>query len=176
VIEAIRSTGAQNIIVLDEHVWGQSAYDMTDPDGFGSAVLNKGPLLNTEFDNLLYSLHPYGWTDADRMLQYVLDCHERELALIYGEYGAAYNAMYTHHSTRHLYNAAIPNRIGRLYWSWSGDAFRVVDISKTPGAVEGSGFEIDIKNGIDKPTNLTWFGELVWDDCHGVLTAPVPMP
>jgi mannan endo-1,4-beta-mannosidase len=167
-IEAIRATGSKNIIVLDEHWWGQGQYSPADPDGYGSAVLNKGPMLNQEFDNIVYSLHPYLWTEYSYMLSYVKDCHERGLALVMGEYGAGKGDARTHRSTQSMFDVAIPYGVGRIFWAWSDDVYFLTE------TMEGGGYVVDIKDGVTKPTNLTWFGSLVWDDNRGLVTSPTP--
>jgi hypothetical protein len=168
IIKAIREAGAENIIVLDEHWWGQGGYNQSDPDGYGSAILNKGPMLNTMYENLVYSLHPYGWTDYNRMLSFVTDCHERGLALVIGEYGARVGDVNTHNSAQFMFDVAIPYGVGRIHWAWSEDNFHLTD--ENPGG----GFLIDITDGVNKPTNLTWLGSLIWDDNRGLATSPTP--
>jgi mannan endo-1,4-beta-mannosidase len=167
-IEAIRATGSENIIVLDEHWWGQGAYDSNNPDGYGSAVLHEGVRLNQEFDNLIYSLHPYGWTEHGYMLSYVKDCHERGLSLVMGEYGAGVGDSRTHRSAQSMFDVAIPYGVGRIHWAWGDDRYHLT------ATESGGGYEADITDGVNKPTNLTWLGSLIWDDNRGLATSPTP--
>ncbi|MCL2740610.1 MAG: cellulase family glycosylhydrolase [Oscillospiraceae bacterium] len=171
VIEALRGCGFENVIVLDENHYGQGAYDPGDPDGYGSAILNVGPKLNAEYGNLLYSLHPYGWSQPGRIGRFAADCRERGIALIFGEYGAAYGDLNTHKSAMELYEAALTHGVGRLYWSWQGDVFCLTD-KAIPGVVDGGGYEADRTDG-ERPGNLSWFGGLVWDDTRGALKLPL---
>jgi len=168
IIKAIRDAGAENIIVLDEHFWGQGGYNSGEPDGPGSAMLSKGPLLNSIYENLVYSFHPYNWQSYEYILSLIKDCHERGLAVIVGEYGAVPGDVVSHNATRSLFDAAIPNGAGRIHWAWSADRYHLTQTG------EGGGYLIDITDGINKPTNLTWLGGLIWDDNRGALTFPTP--
>ncbi|MCL2664328.1 MAG: carbohydrate binding domain-containing protein, partial [Defluviitaleaceae bacterium] len=165
ITEAIRAAGFNNIIVLDEHVFGQANFDSGNPGGPGSAVLNKGEALNAEFDNLLYSIHPYGWRGQTTLNLYVEACIERDLALVFGEWGDFGGSDHI----RVLLNTALKYDIGHIYWAWSAD-HSICNPATGPRFAWG----INEWNGITKPTNLTWSGSLLWDATRGTLTAPVP--
>src|SRR5690606_17962003 len=163
-IEAIRSTGAQNVIVLDGHNYGQEGGYVNGVSD--SAILSNGEALNEKYDNLVYSLHMYGeWMNGQSRLEQYLDTAKAKgLAVIIGEYGADELAA-NKSATQAMFNATLPRNVGRIAWAWAdGDTFELTD--------GNGGFGITPVDG-SKPTNLTAFGHLVWDDNHGTLTAPV---
>jgi len=106
------------------------------------------------------------------MMAYAQAMKDKNLAFIFGEYGAVWGDLGTHKSTKNVYTVALTYNIGRLYWDWSNDGMPVVD-RNLPGVVSGMGYEIDRWDGT-RPTNLSWFGGIVWDDSHGTLTLPIP--
>ncbi len=165
-IAAIRSTGAQNIIVVDGHDFGQEGgYRTGDAE---SAILTEGPYLAQKYANLVFSLHLYElWAEGDERLEaYYNRAKQLGLPLFIGEYGARDNQTKT--VTAAMFNTSVPAEIGRVAWSWeSGDAFDL-----TTGTSQGGGYEIDRADGT-KPGNLSWMGNLIWDDNHGALTVPV---
>ncbi|MCL2665021.1 MAG: cellulase family glycosylhydrolase, partial [Defluviitaleaceae bacterium] len=179
VIDKIRGAGIENVIVLDEHYYGQGGYNHGDPYGPSSAILNKGPQLNTEYDNLVYSLHPYHWTNGDQLRNFTDTVLNSDLALMFGEYGTVFENRLpgfgtdiTATSTKNVFDIGVPRNVGRLYWMWAGDHFCVTD-PYNPVSRSGMGYDVDRKDGVNKPSNLTWFGNLIWDDAHGNLNVPV---
>ncbi|MDR0472748.1 MAG: cellulase family glycosylhydrolase [Treponema sp.] len=167
VIKAIRKTGANNIIVLDEHGWGQGSGYFGGASSYDSAIIRMGPALNKKYNNLAYSLHVYdAWRDGfSRFNQYFNDAKSLGLCVILGEFGAGKENISQYNAIKNMYNSAISNNIGRIYWAW--------DDSGLPLTNDGCGWKIDKTNG-DKPGNLNWPGEMVWLDNRGLLTAPVP--
>ena len=169
VIAAVRAAGTDNIIVCDEYDYGQGGGYMDRGTGWCSAVIRKGPALSAKYDNLVFSLHPYGWTDGkSRFDAYLNDAKELGLCVIFGEYGVATNSLAGSNATYNMFNAAIEHNIGRMYWAWDDSGLPMCNSG------QNRGWSINRTNGT-KPTNLTWAGGLVWDDNHGTLTAPVPM-
>ena len=168
IIEAIRKAGAGNIIVLDEHGWGQGSGYYGGKSSYDSAIIRMGPELNKKYDNLVYSLHVYdAWRDGKlRFDDYFRDAKELGLCVILGEFGVGKDDLGLHNAVKGMYNSAIPNNIGRIYWAWD-DSFPLTYDGK------GAGWTIDRTDG-EKPGNLTWIGELIWLDNRGLLTAPVP--
>ena len=169
VIEAIRATGAENIIVLDDHNWGQASGYMDRGAGYDSAVIRMGPTLNAKYDNLVYSLHVYdAWRDGKaRFDAYFADAEALGLCVILGEYGVGTNSLGQHNAVMNMLNSAIENEIGRFYWAWDDNGLPMT----TSGG--NRGWSVNQTDGT-KPTNLTWAGEMVWLDNHGELTSPVP--
>ena len=168
VIEAIRTAGADNIIVLDEHGWGQGSGYYGGKTSYDSAIIRMGPELNKKYDNLVFSLHVYdSWRDGkSRFDNYFKDAKELGLCVILGEYGVGKDNAGQHNAVKGMFDSAIPNHIGRIYWAWD-------DSLPLTYAGKGAGWTIDKTNG-DKPDNLAWIGELIWLDNRGLLTAPVP--
>ena len=164
VIKAIRDTGAGNIIVLDEHDWGQGSGYYGGSSSYDSAIIRMGPELNKKYDNLVFSLHVYGkWEDGrSRFDQYFSDAHARGLCVILGEFGidVREHSAPMQSAVKNMYDSAIPNNIGRMYWAW--------DDKSLPLTTDGCGWQIDRQNG-EKPGNLTWVGEMVWLDNRKLL-------
>ena len=164
IIKAIRDAGATNIIVCDEHGFGQaSGYQYNEAN---SAALTYGPTLTAKYSNLLFSLHLYdGWIyGRDRLDHYVNAMQTKKLALIIGEYGVGSN--YSASVAADIFKVALTKKIGRIAWHWAGD-----DIHKL--TTTGGGYTIDNTSG-GKPGNLSFAGNLVWLDNHGLLTATDP--
>lgn len=160
VIQAIRAAGAGNIIILDGHGFGQeSGYNSPDE----SAVQTYGPYFVTNYDNIAFSLHLYGgWIyGRERLENYIDDAHAKGLSVHIGEYGSAEN--YSQSVAAHMFEVVIPKEIGRIVWQWDG-----TDVHELTTATHGGGWEINKTNG-DKPTNLSFVGNLVWEDNHGTL-------
>ena len=166
IIGLIREAGAENIIVLDEHAWGQGGGYYGGATSFDSAVITMGPALNDKYSNLVFSLHVYdAWVDGiSRFDRYFHDASERGLCIILGEYGVMRNSSSQENAVRNMFNSAIPNGIGRMYWAW--------DDEKLPMTTGGAGWRVDRTDGT-MPTNFTWVGWLIWLDNRGVLDAPI---
>ena len=169
IIEAIRTSGAENVIVLDEHGWGQGSGYRGGKSGYASAVIKMGPALNEKYENLVYSLHVYdawynGKSDFDK---YFSDAKELGLCVILGEFGVGKENISQHSAVKAMYDSAIPNNIGRLYWAWDDGGLPLTDSGS------GCAWAIDRTDG-SMPENLTWAGKLVWLDTHGLLENPVP--
>jgi len=165
IIHAIRATGAGNIIVCDEHSYGQAnGFDKTA----SSAALTYGPTLTGKYKNIVFSLHLYSnWTyGQDKLENYVTAVKAQKLALIFGEYGTGLNTDISSEVASGMFKVAIPEKIGRIGWHWVGqDIFTLTNTS--------GGFAIDNISG-SKPGNLSFGGNLVWDDNDGTLTANAP--
>ena len=170
VIEAIRATGAKNIIVLDDHGWGQASGYFGGRESYDSAVIARGPAIIEKHDNIVMSLHVYdAWMDGkSRFDRYFQDAKDLGLCVILGEFGVMRNSRGQHNAIMAMYNSAIPHGIGGMYWAWDDNG-----LPMTTGQ-NGRGYMIDRTDGT-MPGNLTWVGEMVWLDNRGLLTAPVPM-
>jgi len=165
-IETIRSNGAENIIVLDEHDWGQGGGYTRGASSYDSAIIRMGKAINEKYQNIVFSLHVYDrWKDGKKRFdQYFDDAKERELCVILGEYGVGRESEAHLSAVKDMLNSAIPKNIGRLYWAWDDKAL--------PLTTDLYGWSIDKKDG-EKPGNLTWVGEMIWLDNRGLLTVPV---
>jgi hypothetical protein len=167
IIKAIRDAGAHNIIVLDDHGWGQGSGYYGGASSYDSAIIRMGPELNKKYYNLVYSLHTYdAWRDGlSRFNQYFKDAYGKGLCIILGEFGAGKDNLSQLNAVKNMYDSAIPENIGRMYWAWDDAGLQLTE--------DGCGWQIDKQNG-EKPGNLTWAGEMVWLDNRGLLTSPVP--
>jgi len=169
VIKAIRNEGAENIIVIDDHIWGQAGGYYGGINSYDSAVMRKGQELNKKYNNLIYSLHVYeAWSDGkNRFDAYFRDAKSLGLCVIIGEFGVMRNNIAQYSAVKSMFDSAIPNKIGRIYWAWDDGG-----LPMTTGE-NGRGWAIDKKDG-SKPSNLSWAGDLVWQDNRGLLKTPVP--
>lgn len=164
VIEIIRDrAGANNIIVIDGHYWGQDAKDwnanpVSDRE---SAILGDSDRLirfnDKTYQNLVFSVHLYDRWDfgGEKMANYFDRVLAKNIALIIGEYGAEKEGKFQS-TVEAMFEQAIPRKIGRIVWSWwGGDRF---DLTTTDN---GGAQHI---NDCNNPTNLTWLGQQVWRD------------
>ena len=166
VIQAIRNTGANNIIIVEGANGGQDAGDTSSGmvSESGSAILQYADeVLNyngQSFSNIVFSIHPYDqWNGGDaRMADYFDRVQARGLAMIVGEYGVQTNAN-TQAAAQSVFNTTPPRDIGRIVWHWDGGD----DNDLTTNTSTGGGWEID---NCEAPTNLSWLGSRVWDDNH----------
>ncbi len=160
IIKAIRAAGADNIIVCDEHGYGQAnGFDKAS----SSAALTYGETITSNYRNVVFSLHTYElWIYGQQRLEsYVNLVKAKNLALIIGEYGVGAN--FSMAVASDVFSVCIPNKIGRIAWHWVGE-----DIYKLTTTGTGGGYEIDNTAGT-KPGNLSFGGNLVWMDNHGLL-------
>ena len=165
VIEAIRSVGADNIIVVDGHYWGQDVgeWNAKVVKVSKSAVLGHAQDLakfnGKTFRNLVFSIHLYDQWDYSeaKLADYLKRVQDKQLPLIIGEYGAKKDGTFKS-SVEFMFNAAVPRNVGRIVWAWwGGDDFELTTDDN------GGGQHID---DCQNPTNLTWLGEQVWNDNH----------
>ncbi|WP_197480015.1 carbohydrate binding domain-containing protein [Paenibacillus swuensis] len=169
VVEAIRATGATNVIMADGMTWGQDSGKSKagDVQVADSAILSYGSDLKAAdpLGNMVFSIHTYGgWEYSNDKFQHFVEAvHAKGLALIVGEYGATTKGQFLE-GTKNVFKYGIPNGIGRMVWSWDGgDDWELT----TNDASGGGGWGINT-DGTVKPTNLTWFGEKVWNDNHNI--------
>ena len=167
VIKVIRDeVGADNIIVIDGHYWGQDVGEwnsrMVSSDR--SAILGQyQKLMNfngKRYDNLVFSVHFYDqWRFSQtKMADYLDRAINQRIPLIIGEYGVETNGEYKS-PVEFMFNTSVPRNLGRIVWAWwGGDRF---DLTTTDN---GGGHHID---NCENPTNLTWLGKQVWKDNHG---------
>ncbi|NMO14529.1 cellulase family glycosylhydrolase [Pyxidicoccus fallax] len=162
IIQAIRATGARNMIVIDGMTWGQDSADgswdrVSEVD---SAILRGGPQAMTDasgqpFGNVLFSIHTYGaWRNnpGPRLEQFFRDVRAKGMTPLVGEFNA-----YDMGVAQAMVSVAHNLGVGRLVWHHnSGDT----QLTTTGG---GTGNDI---NSCSNPTNLNELGRLVWDDFH----------
>lgn len=171
VLKVIRQeVGATNIIVCEGRGEGSDcgrsgAHPVPER---ASAILSYGPDLLRRFSNLLFSFHVDSeWNGGlEKMTDFIDRVHAKGLALYVGEYGRrdpdsapAVEAMFT---------ICKPRRIGRCVWHWMPIDHRLVATDEKPNS-----WQVDSTDG-SKPTCLSWLGDKVWDDNHGL--SPVHGP
>ena len=174
IIGAIRATGAENIVVCDEHVWGQGCGYFRQPTD--SAIIVNGAALSTKYDNIVHSLHMYhSWKNGwERLRGYIADARDQGLCVIIGEFGAGRDDAVTQNVAQVMFDECLPASVGRIFWAWDGSDVHQLTYTRHEGVNTGGGWEIDRTDG-QKPGNLSWVGSLIWDDNHDALTAPVAM-
>lgn len=159
VINAIRATGNNSIIVASGNYWGQDAnsWECNNVSDSNSAILTS--TLNDPASNLVYSIHTYDqWKQCQSKMDNYLD---RVLAqgkcIIIGEYGI-YNNGDVRPAEDYTLKAVQSRRIGRIEWAfWGGDQNELT-VSGNGGA-QNSTYDA---NG--NCTNLSTFGLKVWND------------
>jgi hypothetical protein len=185
VINTIRAAGANNMVVVDGLHWGVDTggiwEDKPLPDGY-SAILTYGKEMlqnNNNSGNVLFDLHVYGeWAgaNANKLRDFVQRAKAQGLPLIFGEYGNSYDRVSS--ETVNMFTVANEMGIGRLAWSWFAELpGALTDPSGTPSVYPytdqngwtsmitnyGGGWKID---SMINPTNLTPWGQAVWNDTH----------
>lgn len=164
VVKAIRGTGATNVIVLDEHGFGQG-------NGFrdgvaNSAVLTHGPYFTKAYANIAFSLHLYStWIYGQSRLEaYFDEAKKRGLSVHVGEFGAAEG--YGKAVAADLFRVALARNLGTAVWQWDGSDTHDL----TRGTTRGGGWEVNRRDG-SLPTNLSFVGNLIWKANRGELQA-----
>ena len=149
-IKAIRDTGANNIIVCDNK--GGSEEDL-------NKILDGTKRLQDTYGNIVFSTHVYSTTYGEDHVDMV---HDKGVAFLYGEFGSDFSPDGNYRFTDAVLNtliAAQNKNVGWFQWAWDGgDGFDLTDRNTT----QGGGWEVDKTNG-EKPTNLSWLGEMVWN-------------
>ena len=157
IINAIRDEGADNIIVVDGHYWGQDVgeWDSSPVESSKSAILGSSPRLKDPTGNLVFSVHLYDqWIYGDRKMADYFDRAEKAgIPLIIGEYGAMKDGKFKE-AVSSMFNTAVPREIGRFVWAWwGGDDFELTTSDN------GGGQNTRSERG--NPGNLSWLGEQV---------------
>ena len=164
-IEAIRDTGAENIIVVPGMSWGQDtgpSWDCTTVSDADSFILSRGPELAEKYDNIVFDFHVYDqWTQCqEKMTRFLNRAELLDLPVHVGEYGVDNGNNESRPAVETLFAEAVPRGVGRIVWHWyGGDGNELCEY----GSPEPGGYAIDDH---ENPTNLTWLGETVWEDNH----------
>ncbi len=169
---AIRSTGAENIIVVDGGVAGQEWPGWGIP---GNLIPTYGPQLAQGQCNMLFSIHVYNaWAEAggssphtSEFIAYLKSVQSKNLALIVGETGWNSNdgdVARLKAGSMIAFNNAPAYGVGIIGWhgnpNW-GDTFNMT--RPDSGASGGQFYAID---NWTQPTTLTDFGKVLWDLSH----------
>ena len=161
IINAIRDEGADNIIVVDGHYWGQDVgeWNSSPVKESKSAILGSSSQLKDPEKKLVFSVHLYDqWNYGDnKMADYFERVESAGVPLIIGEYGSKKDGTYEA-AVRSMFKTAVPREIGRFAWAWwGGDDFELT----TSNNGGGQHAQYDSNGNI---TNLTWFGKQVLAD------------
>ncbi|MBC8138403.1 MAG: cellulase family glycosylhydrolase [Fibrella sp.] len=190
VIAAVRAAGANNIMVCDGTNWategaGAGGATINTAD---SAILTYGPTLTSRYSNLVFAYHVYHQFNANtvaKMRDYVNRVHNANLCVLVGEWGqTAFDPLESVTATTGMFNVirggnARGVQVGRIAWHWyAGDNNRLTNYYG-PTYTPGNGEYIDRTDG-SRPTNLSWMGELAWDDNYNAAliidNQPTPLP
>ncbi|QRN95870.1 cellulase family glycosylhydrolase [Archangium violaceum] len=167
--DAIRSTGAENIIVMDGGVAGQEWPGWGIP---GNLIPTYGPQLSQNQCNILFSIHVYNaWAEAggssphtSQFIAYLNSVQSKNLALIVGETGWNSNDSDVPRlkaGSMIAFTNAPAYGVGIIAWhgnpNW-GDTFAL-----TKADSSGQFYSID---NWTQPTTLTDFGKVLWDLSH----------
>jgi mannan endo-1,4-beta-mannosidase len=182
IMSAIRATGNTSIMLADgtndgqDQAWDDKGNLVTKH----SAVLTYGPTLTSQFSNVVFDTHIYGeWSSpgaiSSRLPQYIQATEAENLPLIFGEYGATVFGDW-YQTQADFMKVADQYDIGKVAWSWSDSGGWNLTTSADPNAVgttwaNGGGYLI---NSPTNPTNLSPFGQLVWNDTHTLIALPEP--
>ena len=161
VINTIRSTGSKNVIVVSGNHWGQDAnvWNCRNVPETNSAILSVGDQLNDPANKLVFSIHTYDqWTACQAKINNYLDRVITDgKAIILGEYGVYNNGDVTDAAIYTL-KSAQNRKVGRIAWAWWGGDPNDLTTSENGG---GQHTTFDSQGN---PTNLSYFGALVWND------------
>lgn len=164
VIQAIRDTGANNIIIVEGAYGGQDSGNNDSAPVVDSAILRYGKNVlhygGRTFDNIVFSIHTYDlWNHGDAKLADFFDrVHALGYPIIIGEYGIQTDQD-TFPAAQSTFNTVISRKIGRIVWHWDGSDANDLTVNTS----SGGGWEI---NDCTNPTNLSWLGQQVWNDNH----------
>jgi len=164
-LDTVRAVAPTMPLLVSGTAWGQDTGPRWNPSYVNpaeSALLSNTDLINS-YNNIIMTFHMYDqWSfGADRLRDYI----DRLLLatqapVVVGEYGS-HNGNSTMVATRLLHERVkLPGygNLGRIAWTWSAS-----DNNDLTTTGDGSGFRVD---SCEAPTNLTEFGQLVWDDNH----------
>lgn len=165
VIQAIRDDAqANNIIIVEGAYGGQDSGNNDASPVTDSAILNFGKNVihygGRTFENIVFSIHTYDlWNYGDaKMADFFDRVTAQGFAMIVGEYGIQTDQN-TQAAAQSTFNTTIPRGIGRIVWQWDGSDGNDL----TTNTTIGGGWEID---NCTSPTNLSAFGQKIWDDNH----------
>ncbi|MGB3780974.1 MAG: cellulase family glycosylhydrolase, partial [Tunicatimonas sp.] len=171
IIGAIRGQGINNLIVADDNNYALSKYHEAGVGG--SAALTHAPGFQQQYGNIVISPHfYYDWAyNYSLARDYIDDARARNLPVIIGEFGAS--APVQAAASKVALTVAQEKGIGWIVWHWDNrDTSLDLTDPTDPAGGYGGGWSIDKTDGT-KPTNLTWLGDLLWDNLRGSLSLPI---
>lgn len=170
-INAIRATSARNIVICDENDWGTASASKPDATiaTSDSAALTYGPNLRDSYGNVAFSIHVYHqWNagGAAKLSDYITRVQNAGISILVGEWGQRAFAPYESvTATKAMFGVVRAKNVGRVAWHWyPGDDNKLT--AETNSWTPGGGWLVDVTDG-SRPANLSWMGELAWDDNRG---------
>lgn len=167
-LDTVRAIAPDMILWLSGTAWGQDTgprWGHANVNPAESALLANDDIVNA-YDNLVLTVHTYDqWQFGEARLENYFDMlmQSYDKPIIVGEYGPSLggNSIPTPTILHNVLDQADYASVGRVAWTWAAwDANDLVDRG------DGSGYRID---DCAIPSNLTDFGQLVWDDNHAAL-------
>jgi hypothetical protein len=192
---AVRAIAPNNIIVIDGSGDGQDAqsWDCNAVNPANSAIISGGQQLESQYTNVVFSLHVYGWWGGNgdgnctpaqldaRMGGFIDQVHQKNLPLVIGEVGAEETVgeeqsfeLGTTDAAHSAYREAPTKGVGLLWWhsaKWGNNYPLIQDKTDWTNI-----------NNPTNPTNLSWGGQMVWNygqtmaKTAAQLPAPPPTP
>lgn len=162
VIGAIRGAGANNICICDDNGWGSGGWQASS-----SGILTYGSYLTGKYSNVAFGLHFYD--DSHTQTEYtnwINSIVAKGLCPIVGEFGidgGGPSPLTPGLVLTALNSSNQLKMVTRLSWAWAGGDNN--DYCSSGGDGTGGGYNINKTDGT-KPTNLSAFGSLIWDDSH----------
>lgn len=169
-INAIRSTGSENLIWVMGSDWGQ--------DSITQIIPKQAQQLKTGTCNLGFTIHNYNqWADKNKLLAYVQDVQSKNLALMVtetgfhndGAYAEGWSPATVESSVRNYYDNLPQRGIGVVDFTGMSDLNSKYSlVQKLPASSErarryGHYYTLD---NLQAPTNLTPVGTLLWQLAH----------
>ncbi len=165
IIEDVRAAGHDHVIAVPGMSWGQdtggnwSCETVGESDSF---ILDRGPSIVADYDNVIMDFHIYDqWEQCESKLETFLDdVQSKGMHVLAGEIGVDNNGDV---SDAFDYFTNLESNYDNLSWAawhwYGGDDNELC----TSGDPEPGGYAID---DCTSPSNLTWFGEEIWDMTH----------
>jgi mannan endo-1,4-beta-mannosidase len=166
IMDTVRAIAPEMIALIPGAAWGQDTGPQWNSNNIlaaESALLANSDIIDN-YQNVIATFHMYDqWVygGLPRLQNFVdqLDA-TLNIPIIVGEYGSN-NINSTIQATQNLHTLLqLPGyeNIGRIAWTWDAN-----DSNDLTTDQSGGGLWVD---SCDNPTNLTPFGQLVWDDNH----------
>jgi hypothetical protein len=162
VLKAIRATGAQNVIVLDEHGFGQG--NGLRNQAAASGILKYADYFTQNYQNICFSVHLYStWIYRQAQLDSLFTvAKQRKFSVHIGEFGTVEG--YSKGVARDLFQLLLQHKIGTIFWQWDGSDTHDL----TLGTTRGGAWEVNRTDG-SVPTNLSFVGNLIWKYNYNIL-------
>ena len=166
ILKIFKEEKVENIVLVEDLDYATAAQKGLKK----SCIFTYGKMLKEIYPNVVFSLHGYGgWTE--KKWDQVFEKAKKEgLPIVIGEYGCANDRHYSLKWADTFLKSAKKHDIGRLAWKWYGGEPYMPwgmgeDRNLFTKAGKGGGWNT-VYDSLEKPTNLTGFGKIVWSDTH----------